>query len=164
MIIAFSYASTLEEECTINGKKYIVYEDQLLKLFDLCPKCGAVTDKKIHENGSMLTVHQSCSNCEHYVTWNSQPLINSIPAGNIALSASILFSGNTPLPMIRFLSHLNCKAISESTFYDHQQQYLLPTINAVWANHKTRLYTQLAGKELRLTGDGKSQLKTDATN
>ena len=155
LIYAFSYASTVEEGFCVSSKKYLVCEEQLLKLFSLCSKCGGITDITTYENGSMLTVRQVCSSCFHDFTWNSQPLIDNIPAGNLSISASILFSGNTPLPIMRFLSHLNCKAISTTTFYEHQHQYLFPTIKSVWVNHQTNLHTELADKELRLTGDGK---------
>ncbi len=154
----FSYASTEDGSNCLTSKKYIVYEEQILKLFISCSKCGAVTDNNVYENGSMIIIHQQCSNCCHTLKWNSQPFINNIPAGNIAISASILFSSNAPSPVIRFLTHLNCKAISETTFYHQQQQYLFPTINAVWAKHRDILGNELRGKYLRLGGDGRLYL------
>ena len=41
--------------------------------------------------GTFISITQECENCEIKNTWESQPFINNIPAGNIMLSASILF-------------------------------------------------------------------------
>ena len=43
-----------------------------------------------------IAVKQLCSRCGHKRMWSSQPYIKDTPAGNILLSAAILFSGVTP--------------------------------------------------------------------
>ena len=48
----------------------------------------------------MRTFVQTCNNCDHMRQWDSQPFINNIPAGNILLSASILFGGGLPSQVI----------------------------------------------------------------
>ena len=52
-------------------------------------------------------------------------MIGNIPAGNILLSASILFSGALPTQAIRILQHINCATIATRTFYDHQNGFWL---------------------------------------
>ncbi len=49
LIYAFSYASTVEEGFCVSSKKYLVCEEQLLKLFSLCSKCGGITDITTYE-------------------------------------------------------------------------------------------------------------------
>ena len=45
-------------------------------------------------------------------------------AGNISLSAAILFSGATPGKIFHPLHHMQVASISERTFYYHQSNYL----------------------------------------
>ena len=57
--------------------------------------CGAViTERNESASGSMLSIKLLCIH-GHETLWNSQPLINKTPAGNILIAASILFSDNT---------------------------------------------------------------------
>ena len=76
------------------SKKFIVFEDCLLSLFVNCHKCGQetteVTTKII---GTFLHIEQHCSTCLNVFTWDSQPFVKNQAAGNILLSAAILFSG-----------------------------------------------------------------------
>ena len=74
-------------------KKFVVFEECLLSLFQTCHKCGQEnTDITTKTIGTYLHIKQYCSVCFNVFTWNSQPFIKNQPAGNILLSASILFS------------------------------------------------------------------------
>ncbi|KAM4628331.1 uncharacterized protein ACJ7VT_003122 isoform 1-T1 [Polymixia lowei] len=55
-------------------KKYIVYEKNLMELFERCPVCtqSCVIDKTVI--GSLLQVKQSCVHCWYSNQWSSQPL------------------------------------------------------------------------------------------
>ena len=65
-----------------------------MELFDRCEMCGkGGTSIKKKLMGTFIHVKQSCKNCNHMREWDSQPFIKNIPAGNILLSASILFGG-----------------------------------------------------------------------
>ena len=67
--------------------------------------------------------------------WNSQPLINAMPAGNLILSAATLFSGNTFACINSFESFCNIiLLISKTIFFDIQKQYLWPPVNNAWKN------------------------------
>jgi len=83
-------------------------------------------------------------------------MISNIPAGNILLSASILFSGALPSKMLRVLSTCGIQAISLSTFFRHQKQFLLRTISNVWQEEEDMLIKSLKNKELVLGGDGRN--------
>ena len=75
--------------------KFIVFKRCLWELFENCPICRAVCEIQHSTKGSLLNLTQSCSNrsCLYVRCWNSQPFVKNIPAGNILLSAAILFNG-----------------------------------------------------------------------
>ena len=120
---------TDEAKELVQGKKYLVFESELYKLFTKCPKCYSPT---IHINNhmvdSMLSISYSCLN-GHSSKWNSQPLLNAMPAGNLLVSAAILFSGNTYTNINSFSNFCGLPIISETKFYDIQKQYLWPIVN-----------------------------------
>lgn len=78
-----------------SSPKYIVFEEELLKLFGRCVKCGdEVLEKGVLKKGSAFKVTTLCKN-SHSKEWVSQPLVNRAAAGNVLLSGAILFTGNT---------------------------------------------------------------------
>lgn len=81
-----------------------------------------------------------------------------IPAGNILLSGSILYSGALPEQVLRLFNFFGCASISTTTFYYHQQKYLLPTIYYVWDRYKQAFFSQLEAEDhsLILGGDGRA--------
>ena len=81
----------------------------------------------------MLAVTRECESCTAAVTtWESQPSYGNMPAGNILLSASILFAGGSSRETLRVLKHLKIARISERTFYNHQKTILFPAIQHQW--------------------------------
>ena len=70
---------------------------------------------------TFIAVRQHFSHCEYQIQWTSQPQIRDTPAGNVLLSAAILFSGATPGKVLRMLSHLNVACFTDKTFYCHQK-------------------------------------------
>lgn len=155
-IICSSHSKSLD---LYHCKKYIVFEDRLLSLFNSCRECGheptQVTCKTI---GSYLHIEQQCSVCDNNFTWDSQPFVKNQPVGNILLSASILFSGATPTKVLHVLDNMGCVTISQRTFFQHQRNYLHPTISAVWENHQAMLLSQLRREKrpLIIGGDGRA--------
>lgn len=118
----------------IQCKKYLVFESELEKLFSVCPHCtGPITSMAKRNIGSMVVISYSCIN-GHSSHWNSQPLINAMPAGNLILSAATLFSGNTFASINSFGSFCNIPLISKTKFFDIQKQYLWPAVNNAWKN------------------------------
>ena len=101
---------------------------------------------------------QTCPYCLHKCTWESQPLIHNVPAGNLLLSAGILFAGASPTKVLRVLLHVNIKAITPRTFVNHAKDFLYPTIWHVWKNEQEALFEQLASMDggLILGGDGRA--------
>ena len=76
-------------------QKFIVFEDNLTKLFHFCPECQEpIEDLEKAISGTLLTIKYTCLQ-GHINLWQSQPTINGMSAGNLLLSAAILFSGLT---------------------------------------------------------------------
>ena len=137
---------------------YLVFESALLLLFSSCIHCSSHTSVKKVVTGSLLRIIQTCSNCSRRRTWESQPYIGKIPAGNILISAAILYSGALPSKALQMFQILNLATITRKTFFRHQNQYLQPAINSVWKRSQELLLRSLKekGNPLVLAGDGRS--------
>ena len=85
-------------------------------LFKRCQNCGSETyGTTTRVIGTFLSVSQHCSNCSFTFKWASQPVVKSIPAGNILLSAAILYSGTLPAKVLRMLKIYGCATITSRT-------------------------------------------------
>lgn len=139
--------------------KYLVFENNLLSLFKVCAHCrSSATEVKKTIIGTFLRLRQSCFDCGHHRNWDSQPFLNNIPAGNILLSASILFSGALPSQALRLFQILKCSAITARTYFDHQRFYLQPTVLSVWNRHQSTTIDRLIeqGGKIVAGGDGRA--------
>ena len=90
--------------------------------------------------------------------WENQPFIRNIPAGNLLMSAYILYAGALPTKSLRVFQHMNCAVISLTTFFRPQQQYLYPAVASVWKEQQFDLLGKLQRekKPLMLGGDGRA--------
>ena len=128
-----------------------------MELFTHCPSrhnaCGGEVG---YVQGTFIAVRHYCSHCEYQRQWTSQPRIRDTPAGNVLLSAAILFSGATPGKVLRMLSHLMVACFTDRTFYYHQKRYLQPAVVSVWETKQSALLAQCraAGTPLTIGGNG----------
>ena len=139
--------------------KYIIFKSSLLELFKQCTSCyNECIGEVAYQKGTFVAVKQLCSHCGQQRVWTSQPHIKDTPAGNILLSAAILFSGATPGKILRMLSHMKVACISDRTFYYHQSQYLQPAVLSVWKCKQEKLLAQCRtqGTPLSVGGDGRA--------
>ena len=85
-------------------------------------------------------------------------MVKRIPAGNILLSAAILFSGSLLTKVMQLLKIFGCASISEGTYYIHQAKFLQPSIFTVWDKHQANLFKQLRQEKrpLVIGGDGRA--------
>ena len=109
----------------VEEPKYLVFNSSLTQLFKYCMNCGGiVVDVKYSVTGRLVSVTTTCMK-GHEATWNSQPILNNhSPVGNLLISSSILFTGNTFNAIKNFASCLNMKLFSERSFYHIQDRYL----------------------------------------
>ena len=137
-------------------KKFIVFENELLKLFKFCQQCGSPTDTTtMIQHGSMVTVKTSCMS-GHTVTWGSQPQVKGTAAGNLLITAAIVFSGNTYKHAADFAKHLNLQFISSSYYYKIQRKIIFPVIQKAWKKNQAEVVKQLKqNKSVDLCGDGR---------
>ena len=130
-----------------------------MELFEICTKCCSPTAASItYVNGSMLKIKQSCEHCNYTRMWFSQPYVGGKPAGNLSISAGILFSGSMPTKVLRMYRFMKVACISSSTFMNHQKYYLYPAIAHVWHDYQKDYIRDV--KEVRrsvvLGGDGRA--------
>lgn len=135
--------------------KFIVFKEELFKLFKRCPECGAPVIKKLQSTqGTQLFVTLTCMN-DHKFSWQSQPMFEKMAAGNLLLSSSILLSGSTYTKVASLADILKLQFFSENTFYTIQNKYLCPVINEFWQKEQNSVFSELNGKDLSLSGDGR---------
>ena len=128
----------------------------------MCSVCSVCAERTVGEISrrisSLVIVTQKCHHCKFVKTWFSQPFIGRMPAGNLLISAAILFSGSMISHSLRIFKFINVLCIGWSTFFRHQTSYLQPTIMKVWTEKQAHLVAQLTSMEdgLVLSGDGRS--------
>ena len=133
-----------------------MFRSHLLSLFTSCGSCHQLcTGEVAQQMGTFISIRQTCSHCGHIWLWNSQPFIKNQPAGNILLSAAILFSGSTPTKVLHFLKCLRVACITDRTFYLHQTQYLEPSVLSVWSSKQQQLISTCT-LPITIGGDGRA--------
>jgi hypothetical protein len=136
--------------------KYLIFDNQLNKLFKFCPDCGScIISYTKHISGTLLTVSYNCQQ-GHNNTWHSQPLLRRMSAGNLLLSAAILLSGSSYAKVAHMLNILQMPILSESEYYRIQNSYLIPIIHDYWTMHQTAILSVLSPTRLILCGDARS--------
>lgn len=111
-------------------KKYLVFHSALMELFATCKICLEECTVETRLNGTCIIVTAACPR-KHKFKWASQPYLEKKPLGNMLLCGGILFSGSCPTKVLRLLQQIGLCMVSESTYYDVQEGYLWPAINAV---------------------------------
>jgi len=120
-------SSSDDTDCELDSeehpeRKFLVFESCLQLLLKFCSKCGGtIFESTETSSGSMFSGKMLCVD-NHLTSWNSQPLIKNIAAGNLLSSAAILFSGNTFSHIAQFASFLNLKFFSHTTYYNIQNK------------------------------------------
>ena len=113
-------ASETESDLPVDKQKtYLIFESALLLLFSICFICRStyISIEKVMI-GSFLRIKQICKHCNNIYVWESQPHVGKIPAGNILISAAILYIGSLPAKSLRVFRSLNCAVITRKTFFD----------------------------------------------
>ena len=69
-----------------------MFESCLFKLLKQCCSCGQEVELNTSVRGTLLLVNGTCPD-GHVLSWQSQPLIRDVGAGNLLVAAAILFCG-----------------------------------------------------------------------
>ena len=128
-----------------------MFESCLLKQ---CRSCGQEVELNTSTRGTLLVVKGICPD-GHELSWQSQPLINDMGAGNLLVAAAILFCGLTFTGISNLAKLLNLAMFSESTFYRLQKEYLFPVIHTNYNMQQDAVLEFLRGNDLKLSGDGR---------
>jgi len=76
-------------------------------------------------------------------------------AGNLLLSAAVLFSGNTYTRLHDIADHLNMPIVGETQFCNIQKQYLFPVVNETWLSMQMAVLDGLSTVDrIVMRGDG----------
>ncbi|XP_061599729.1 uncharacterized protein LOC133462479 [Cololabis saira] len=146
-------------------KKYIIYRSCLMELFKECPLCQRPSQVSSKTRGTMLIVEQTCTYCAQKVrTWRSQPMIRSMPAGNIQLSSAIYIAGESFSKFERVFNEMNVAIHKYRTFRRHTKNYVEPAIVYAWKQSQNDLLAQcqsspngiIAGGDMRADSPGHS--------
>lgn len=137
---------------------YLVFEHCLLGLFKKCQKTGCAAEVKELKktiSGSRLIVKTKCARGCSYV-WSSQPTLNKMGAGNLLLSAAVLFSGSTYTKLKDIADLLKMPILGECQFYSLQKRYLFPVVNEAWVSEQISVLDGLSNeKDIIMCGDGR---------
>ncbi|KAG7513654.1 hypothetical protein JOB18_013274 [Solea senegalensis] len=136
--------------------KYLVYEDCLLELFKSCPICSSVCTVQSYTKGTFISVTQKClyPTCLYTRQWKSQPLLGSTPAGNLHLSAAVVYTGSSFVQTKRVLNSMHLRTFSRKMHQNHVDNYILPSVLHRWRSHQTSLLQELKqGPTVTLGGD-----------
>ncbi|XP_064461908.1 uncharacterized protein LOC135372144 [Ornithodoros turicata] len=152
-----SFVSTPREDSNVPlhaEKKYVVFESCLLQLLQECKTCHTPAKTTLSSEGTFLTASSVCSN-GHQHTWTSQPMINGKAAGNLLLSAAILFSGSSPAKVLRLLRFIAVQVMCDRTYFNYQRGFLVPAIEKVWSIKQQQILAELRGQPVELVSDGR---------
>ncbi|KAG1928205.1 uncharacterized protein LOC120477297 [Pimephales promelas] len=133
---------------------YIVYENCLLQLFEQCPVCQRITNVQRKVFGTFLSVEQRCPNCDFFRKWNSQPIIQSTPAGNLQLSVAVYANGASFFKVKKIFQAMKLKMIHYTTFRIHARRYIQPAIVHSWKTAQDGMLQKLRQQQnIVLGGD-----------
>lgn len=159
--IESSEESSEEENCTSKAsqeknKAYIVFWSMLLQLFNFCLQCkNPAHIEQVATRGSLLVVSLVCIE-GHLSQWRSQPLINSMAAGNLIVSGSIFFTGNSFTRIKEMFDAASIPIMSKSVFMQIQKQYVIPVVNYFYQNQRLEILNTLKNVgTVDLIGDGR---------
>ncbi|XP_067292168.1 uncharacterized protein [Pseudorasbora parva] len=147
--VTFESSKPVHETAT-----YIVYENCLLQLFEQCPVCQHVTSVRRTVFGTFLSVEQRCPHCDFFRKWNSQPIIQSTPAGNLQLSVALYANGASFFKVKKIFQTMKLKMIHYTTYQNHARRYIQPAIVHSWKKVQDGMLQQLRQQQnIVLGGD-----------
>ncbi|NP_001072457.1 uncharacterized protein LOC779912 [Xenopus tropicalis] len=149
----------ISEEDIVQERKFLVFESCLDTLFYKLT-CGAgvgctspVGSFRKHVDGSFLSVTGCCVNGHQFQLWQSQPYLEQVAAGNLLLSAAILFSGSNFKQVHEMNNLLGLQQISRTDYLKHQKEFLFGTIDHHWLLEQQRVKEEIGKKALCIVAD-----------
>ena len=139
---------------------YLVYDSNLMKLFQRCSSCGCPIEQEYIERrvvGSCLQVKTICPQ-GHELSWESQPRLPNtrVYVGNIALPTATILTGNTYQTLNEIAETINIPIPSRTLFYEAQRQWISPIIMKCYKAHQEDVTKEvISNGPAILVGDGR---------
>lgn len=155
MLITFSFLMSRDLGWNSTETNILVSKSKLIELLQICPKCNQSTNLKEQGQGSLVSFHIQCSQCQFEKVWNNQNTHGNTPLLNLLLSAAINFTGSSFRKIESFFKVLNVNIISETNYYIHVKKYLNNTIHCLWKQQQALMISEIheSGQNLVLAGD-----------
>lgn len=149
----------MESSCEFEDAKYIVFESALRELFENCPVCKRHCIVQQCRCGTFVAFSQVCPHCLFSRKWQSQPMKDKIPQGNLELSAAVYFNGGSFTQFEKICNAINLKVHQYDTFRRHAQNYLEPAIYHKWKLDQSKVLEEMKRKgKIAVSGD----MRTDS--
>ena len=130
---------------------------QLFSVF--CFNCKANRPSAtMKQDGTMVTVTQSCCPCLDQYVWKSQPppVRGKYPIGNLLLSFAVLMSGASINKVLLVFRHMGLYVYPAHTCFRHQKSFLFPVVLHFWETYQANVINKIKQlKDVAWTGDGR---------
>lgn len=93
-----------------------------------------------------------CLNRHVCKRWDSQPKARRNFAGDIALSAAIIFSGNNYEKISTMFHHMKMGVVNRDLHSTVQREYTFPAIEEYWLSIQDGLLESRRGKDVIISG------------
>ncbi|XP_077427584.1 uncharacterized protein LOC144055469 isoform X3 [Vanacampus margaritifer] len=154
--VTASFDSTLKSEVLSTPShqinKYIIYEDRILELFNMCPVCTKKCDVRTQRLGTYLSVKQSCPHCTFARQWSSQPVLGSTPAGNVHLSAAVYLSGASFIQLEKVFKAMKLQMFTYETFRRHVRCFIEPAVIHRWKVQQDEILQRMCEEDKVILG------------
>ncbi|XP_008298193.1 uncharacterized protein LOC103370809 isoform X2 [Stegastes partitus] len=149
-----SEMSGMESACDYTDPKYIVFESSLRDLFQTCPVCRWECVVQQRSLGTFVSFSQRCPNCQYTRKWQSQPIKENTPVGNLQMSAAVYFTGGSFIQMEKICKAMNLRMFQYDTFRRHARMFLEPAINHKWKTDQQTLIEHLKEEKDKIAVGG----------
>ncbi|XP_071854279.1 uncharacterized protein [Apostichopus japonicus] len=142
---------------------FITYKESLLQLLKDCrPKscvresCQSPPQDVTKFVGTAVGVKWICAHGHVSKIWHSQPKLKGNNAGDIAVSAAVILSGNNYAKIKMMFRFMNLGMCHSALHSYSQRTYTFPAIEAHWKQLQTELLLARKGKTVVIAGDGRN--------
>ncbi|PIK35765.1 hypothetical protein BSL78_27409 [Apostichopus japonicus] len=142
---------------------FITYKESLLQLLKDCrPKscvresCQSPPQEVTKFVGTAVGVKWICAHGHVSKIWHSQPKLKGNNAGDIAVSAAVILSGNNYAKIKMMFRFMNLGMCHSALHSYSQRTYTFPAIEAHWKQLQTELLLARKGKTVVIAGDGRN--------
>ena len=136
-------------------KKFIVFEEALVKCFETCFKCKSPCAVVLESTiGTFCQISVKCSyDSNHCFSWSTGPIHNRLPLLHLMITSGILASGLECSKVLQFFDSLKIKCFTRRQFSTLQSAYATPAVFNVWGREKAVLVQEISGTSRCIASD-----------